>query len=131
MCEWLFFNLNSLNIEIVVLVDWVTSLFIRVVLLISSIIILYRIVYIENDKNINRFILLLRLFIFSMILIIIRPNLVRILFGWDGLGLRSYCLVIYYQNYTSFNSGIVTVLCNRLGDVGLLIAIRLVFIHGR
>lgn len=81
MCEWLFFNLNSLNIEIVVLVDWVTSLFIRVVLLISSIIILYRIVYIENDKNINRFILLLRLFIFSMILIIIRPNLVRILFG--------------------------------------------------
>lgn len=59
-----------------------------------------------------------------------RPNLIRILFGWDGLGLRSYCLVIYYQNYISFNSGIVTVLCNRLGDVGLLISIRLVFIYG-
>lgn len=113
-----------------ILVDWIICLFIRVVLLISSIIILYRIVYIRGDKNINRFVWLLNLFIFSIILIIIRPNLISVLFGWDGLGLRSYCLVIYYQNYISFNSGIVTVLCNRLGDVGLLISIRLVFVYG-
>lgn len=129
--EWLLFNYNSLNIEIIILLDWVICLFIRVVMLISSIIILYRIVYIRGDKYINRFVWLLSLFIFSIILIIMRPNLIRILFGWDGLGLRSYCLVIYYQNYVSFNSGIVTVLCNRLGDVGLLISISLVFINGR
>lgn len=114
-----------------ILVDWVICIFIRVVILISSIIILYRIVYIRSDGNINRFIRLLRLFIFSIILIIISPNLIRILFGWDGLGLRSYCLVIYYQNYISFNSGIVTVLSNRLGDIGLLISISLVFVYGR
>lgn len=128
--EWILFNFNSLNIEIVILLDWIICLFIRVVILISSMIILYRIVYMENDKYINRFVGLLNLFIFSIILIIISPNLISILFGWDGLGLRSYCLVIYYQNYVSFNSGIVTVLCNRLGDVGLLISIRLVFIYG-
>lgn len=129
--EWLLFNFNSLNIEIVILVDWVICLFIRVVILISSIIMLYRVVYIGGDNHINRFIILLNLFIFSMILIIISPNLIRILFGWDGLGLRSYCLVIYYQNYISFNSGIVTVLSNRIGDVGLLISIRIVFVYGR
>lgn len=99
--------------------------------MISSIIILYRIVYMIGDKNIRRFIGLIRLFIYSIILIIISPNLIRILFGWDGLGLRSYCLVIYYQNYISFNSGIVTVLSNRLGDIGLLISIGLVFVYGR
>lgn len=115
----------------VVLVDWVICLFVRVVILISSIIILYSIIYMSRDIYINRFIILLSLFIFSIVLIIISPNLIRILFGWDGLGLRSYCLVIYYQNYTSFNSGIITVLCNRIGDVGLLISIRLVFIYGR
>lgn len=38
--------------------------------------------------------------------------------------------MIYYQNYISFNSGIVTVLSNRLGDIGLLITIGLVFIYG-
>lgn len=71
------------------------------------------------------------LFILSIILIIISPNIIRILFGWDGLGLVSYCLVIFYQNYRSYNSGIVTVLSNRIGDIGILISIGLMIITGR
>jgi len=63
-------------------------------------------------------------------MIVIRPNMIRILLGWDGLGIVSYCLVIYYHNYISYNSGIVTVLCNRIGDVGILIAIRIIIIAG-
>lgn len=87
--------------------------------------------YIIGDKFIKRFIFLILLFVLSIVLIIISPNIIRIIFGWDGLGLVSYCLIIFYQNYRSYNSGIVTVLCNRIGDVGLLIVIRLVIIGGR
>lgn len=87
--------------------------------------------YIIGDKFIKRFIFLILLFVLSIVLIIIRPNIIRIMFGWDGLGLVSYCLIIFYQNYRSYNSGMVTVLCNRVGDVGLLMAIRLVMIGGR
>lgn len=105
-------------------------LFISFILLISSIIILYRCVYISEDKFIKRFIFLIILFVLSIILIILRPRIIRIIFGWDGLGLVSYCLIIYYQNYVSYNSGIVTVLCNRVGDVGLLIVIGLILIKG-
>jgi len=94
-------------------------------------IILYRYVYIFDETNINRFVMLVNLFILSIILIVLRPNIISILFGWDGLGLVSYCLVIFYQNYSSFNSGMVTVLCNRIGDVGLLISIGLFVFSGR
>jgi NADH-ubiquinone oxidoreductase chain 5 len=129
--EWMLFNFNSINIEIFVLIDWISILFISVVILISSMIILYSIIYIRGEKFLSRFIKLVILFVLSMIIMVIRPNIIRILFGWDGLGLISYCLVIFYQNYISFNSGIVTVLCNRIGDIGLLIAIGLIFIYGR
>lgn len=129
--EWLIIRYCSLNLELFLLLDWVSLLFIGFVLLISSIIFLYRKVYIEGDKNIDRFILLVFIFIISMIIMILSPNIFSILFGWDGLGLVSYCLVIYYQNYISYNSGIVTVLCNRIGDVGLLISIGLIVMYGR
>lgn len=56
-------------------------------------------------------------------ILILSPNLISILLGWDGLGLVSYCLVIYYQNVKSFNAGILTALSNRLGDVALLMSI--------
>lgn len=100
------------------------------VLFISSLVIFYRKEYISEDIHINRFILLVVIFVFSMILLIISPNLIRILLGWDGLGLVSYCLVIYFQNVKSFNAGILTALSNRIGDVALLIAIAWILNYG-
>ena len=101
------------------------------VLLISSLVIFYRKEYIAGDENINRFIILVLIFVMSIILLIIRPNLIRILLGWDGLGLVSYCLVIYFQNIKSYNAGILTALSNRIGDVALLLAIAWILNYGR
>nr|AIW06070.1 NADH dehydrogenase subunit 5 [Polyrhachis dives] len=130
MVEWMMFSVNSFNMEFLILLDWISTLFISVVLLISAMVMLYSIVYMESDVYIERFIWLVNLFVLSMILMIMSPNLISILFGWDGLGLTSYCLVIYYQNYSSFNSGMVTILCNRIGDIGLLMSIGLMMIYG-
>jgi len=57
-----------------------------------------------GDFYINRFIFLVLMFVLSIILLIISPNIISILLGWDGLGLVSYCLVIYYQNVRSYNA---------------------------
>ena len=66
----------------------------------------------------------------SIILLIISPNLISILLGWDGLGLVSYCLVIYFQNVKSYNAGMLTALSNRIGDVALLLAIAWILNYG-
>ena len=128
--EWEIFRLNRNIIYFVMFFDWISLLFISFVLFISSLVIYYRKDYIAGDFFINRFILLVLLFVFSIIILILSPNLIRILLGWDGLGLVSYCLVIYYQNVKSYNAGILTALSNRLGDVAFLVAIAWILNYG-
>ena len=84
----------------------------------------------SGDNNVNRFIYLVLAFVISMAMLILRPNLIRILLGWDGLGLVSYALVIYYQNEKRANAGILTVMSNRIGDVAILLSIGLIIKHG-
>lgn len=69
-------------------------------------------------------------FVISIFMLILSPNMVRIILGWDGLGVTSYLLVIFYQRPKSYNAGIITALTNRLGDVGLLISIAIFFSYG-
>uniref|UniRef100_UPI00300275AE NADH dehydrogenase subunit 5 n=1 Tax=Arria brevifrons TaxID=2908858 RepID=UPI00300275AE len=121
--EWELVMLNSSSIVMTMLLDWMSLLFMSFVMLISSMVILYSEDYMKGDENLNRFIFLVLMFVLSMMFMIISPNLISILLGWDGLGLISYCLVIYYQNNKSYNAGMLTALSNRIGDVALLMAI--------
>nr|YP_010166641.1 NADH dehydrogenase subunit 5 [Iberoporus pluto]QRV62732.1 NADH dehydrogenase subunit 5 [Iberoporus pluto] len=121
--EWEILSINSNLIVMSILLDWMSMLFMGFVLFISCMVIFYSEEYMMGDLTINRFIILVLMFVFSMMLLIISPNLISILLGWDGLGLVSYCLVIYYQNVKSYNAGMITALMNRVGDVMLLIAI--------
>nr|UUL99614.1 NADH dehydrogenase subunit 5 [Vietnamella sinensis] len=121
--EWEVVSFQSSNVVMTVLLDWMSLLFMGLVLFISSLVIYYSEEYMSGDYNMNRFILLVLMFVLSMMFLIISPNLISILLGWDGLGLVSYCLVIYYQNVKSYNAGMLTALSNRVGDVALLMAI--------
>nr|QNP09630.1 NADH dehydrogenase subunit 5 [Ochthebius sp. IBE<ESP> AN104] len=130
MIEFEVMSLNSCSIMMTILLDWMSLLFMSFVLFISSMVVFYSQEYMYGDINLNRFIMLVFMFVFSMMLLIISPNLISILLGWDGLGLVSYCLVIYYQNVKSYNAGMLTALTNRLGDVALLIAIGWMMNYG-
>nr|ALO70738.1 NADH deshydrogenase subunit 5 [Neobisnius villosulus] len=123
-------TLNSCAIIMTLLFDWMSLLFMSFVLFISSMVIFYSESYMEGDININRFIMLVSMFVLSMMLLIISPNLISILLGWDGLGLVSYCLVVYYQNVKSYNAGMITALTNRVGDVALLMSIAWMVNYG-
>nr|ARH54945.1 NADH dehydrogenase subunit 5 [Coleoptera sp. 3 AH-2016] len=121
--EFNFLSLNSLSVEMALYLDWVSLLFMSFVLFISSMIIKYSEEYMFGDKFLKRFIYLMMLFVFSMMMVILSSNLITILLGWDGLGLVSYALVIYYQNVKSYNAGMLTALSNRVGDAAILISI--------
>nr|YP_009915373.1 NADH dehydrogenase subunit 5 [Nysius fuscovittatus]QLF99806.1 NADH dehydrogenase subunit 5 [Nysius fuscovittatus] len=130
LIDWEIFTLNSCSVVMTLLLDWMSFLFIGSVMFISSMVLFYSGSYMLNDNNKLRFMFLVVLFIISMCLMIISPNLISILLGWDGLGLVSYCLVIYYQNFGSYNAGMLTILTNRLGDVAILLGVGLMFNDG-
>nr|YP_010580097.1 NADH dehydrogenase subunit 5 [Chironomus annularius]UZS77149.1 NADH dehydrogenase subunit 5 [Chironomus annularius] len=128
--EWEIFSINSTMMVMVLIFDWISLLFMSFVLFISSLVIYYSKDYMSGDVFINRFIMMVLLFVFSMMMMILSPNLISILLGWDGLGLVSYVLVIYYQNVKSYNAGMLTALSNRLGDVALLMSIAWMLNYG-
>nr|YP_009121614.1 NADH dehydrogenase subunit 5 [Heliconius ismenius]AJF94283.1 NADH dehydrogenase subunit 5 [Heliconius ismenius] len=128
--EWEIISFNSMSIVMSILLDWMSLLFMMFVSLISSSVIYYSKSYMSSELNLNRFIFLVLMFVFSMILLIISPNMISILLGWDGLGLVSYCLVIYYQNIKSYNAGMLTALSNRIGDVMILLLISWMMNYG-
>nr|YP_010535253.1 NADH dehydrogenase subunit 5 [Megacopta centronubila]UYA97701.1 NADH dehydrogenase subunit 5 [Megacopta centronubila]UYA97714.1 NADH dehydrogenase subunit 5 [Megacopta centronubila] len=121
--DWEFYSLNSVSIYMTFIFDWMSLIFMGCVFYISSMVVFYSSSYMSHDIFKYRFLLLVLLFIVSMMFLIISPNLFSILLGWDGLGLVSYCLVIYFQNIKSYNAGMLTVLTNRIGDVAILISI--------
>nr|YP_009250747.1 NADH dehydrogenase subunit 5 [Reticulitermes nelsonae]AMX23087.1 NADH dehydrogenase subunit 5 [Reticulitermes nelsonae] len=121
--DWGIISLNGSSVVMTFLFDWMSLLFLGFVFIISSLVILYSDDYMSGDFNIFRFIMLVLMFVVSMMFLIVSPNMISILLGWDGLGLVSYCLVIYYQNVKSYGAGMLTVLSNRIGDVALLMAI--------
>nr|YP_010384293.1 NADH dehydrogenase subunit 5 [Odontodactylus havanensis]UGW52160.1 NADH dehydrogenase subunit 5 [Odontodactylus havanensis] len=128
--EWEIISINSNSVVMTLILDWMSLMFLGFVMLISSMVLYYSGGYMEGDFNMNRFIYLVLMFVVSMVALIISPNMISILLGWDGLGLVSYCLVIYYQNEKSGAAGMLTALSNRIGDVAILLTISLMSAYG-
>nr|YP_009973071.1 NADH dehydrogenase subunit 5 [Cancer pagurus]QNH68758.1 NADH dehydrogenase subunit 5 [Cancer pagurus] len=123
--EWELMMFHSTSVVFTLIFDWVSLMFLCFVFLISSSVLFYSGSYMGQDKSFNRFMYIVLAFVLSMSMMVLSPNLISILLGWDGLGLVSYALVIYYQNEKSANAGLLTILSNRIGDVAILLGIGL------
>nr|BDQ44273.1 NADH dehydrogenase subunit 5 [Amynthas robustus] len=123
LIEWTLFNISSTPIMMTIILDPVGTMFASTVLLISANVLQFSTTYMKDDKFIDRFTVLVLLFVMSMNMLIFFPHLMILLLGWDGLGLVSFILVIYYQNPKSLAAGMITALTNRIGDVMLLLSI--------
>nr|YP_009443430.1 NADH dehydrogenase subunit 5 [Argonauta hians]ATR85785.1 NADH dehydrogenase subunit 5 [Argonauta hians] len=126
--SWEIFSFMSCFVELDILFDWVSCSFSSLVCLISSSVCLFSVSYMKGDNNSKRFIIILMLFVLSMNFLIFIPSIISLILGWDGLGLVSFCLVIYYQNNKSLSAGMLTVLLNRVGDCFILGGISIMMI---
>nr|AXA45358.1 NADH dehydrogenase subunit 5 [Toxicochlespira sp. MNHN IM 2013-9841] len=128
--HWLLFQISSCPVEFMIIFDSVSLSFSNVVCFISASVMLFSSSYMSHDPFLKRFTWLVILFVFSMNLLVFIPSLPALLLGWDGLGIVSFALVIYYQNMKSLGAGMITVLANRIGDVMILISIGLLVLQG-
>nr|QRG01409.1 NADH dehydrogenase subunit 5 [Mammilla mammata] len=130
LIEWNILNLSSCTMSFLIILDPISLSFSNVVCLISGCVMMFSSSYMSHDPFLKRFTWLVMLFVLSMNLLVFIPSLPALLLGWDGLGIVSFALVIYYQNMKSLGAGMLTVLANRIGDVMILISIGILVLQG-
>src|ERR1022692_2830157 len=121
-------TVGTLHVPAALLVDPLSITMCVFVTGISALIHLYSTGYMHAEKDFRKFFLYMNLFVFSMLLLVLANNLVLTFVGWEGVGLCSYWLVSYYFDRDSAASaGKKAFIYNRVGDVGMLVAMFLLF----
>jgi NADH-quinone oxidoreductase subunit L len=105
-------------------VDMLTAVMLCVVTIVSSIVHLYSLGYMQDDPCRARFMSYLSFFTFAMLMLVTADNLVQMFFGWEGVGVASYLLIGFYNHKASANSAAIKAfLVNRVGDFGFALGI--------
>lgn len=137
----------SLGIKAGVLVDPLSVLMANVVAWVSFLITVYSIGYMEKETTLTRYWFFIDYFIGNMLLLILSDNLLQLMFGWEGVGLCSYALIGYWytdepdkwvgseghkawgipMTYSPSHAGLKAFVMTRIGDIGLLGAIFIIY----
>ena len=124
------FNIGLFNLDWGFLFDSLTATMLIVVNTVSFLVHLYSIEYMKYDPFLPRFLSYLSLFTFFMLILITADNLIQLFVGWEGVGLASYLLINFWFSILEANkSALKAMVMNRLGDIGIVLAISLIYIE--
>jgi NADH-quinone oxidoreductase subunit L len=124
--DWI--AVGPLNVDFGLRLDPLSLTFVLLITGVGSLIHIYSIGYMSHDPGRRRFFAQLNLFVAAMLLLVLGNNFVMLYLGWEGVGLASYLLIGYYQDRPSAATAAKKAfLMNRVGDVGLAIAIFLLW----
>ena len=119
---------GTLKLHWSIYVDSLTAVMLVVVNSVSALVHIYSIGYMSHDPHKPRFMSYLSLFTFMMLSLITADNFLQLFFGWEGVGLASYLLIgFWFKKESANNASMKAFIVNRVGDLGLLIAIFLIF----
>nr|QOZ40950.1 NADH dehydrogenase subunit 5 [Berghia stephanieae] len=125
------FSLSGTSFTFSMILDKISISFSMVVTLISGCVFFFSSKYMEEDPFSTRFIMILLSFVVSMNLLIFSGSVFFLLLGWDGLGITSFALIIYYESGESQMAGFQTLMINRLGDVIIVVCMFLFLCSGQ
>jgi NADH-quinone oxidoreductase subunit L len=122
-------NSDTLKIPFEFLVDPLSSWFLLIITGIGFLIHIYSMGYMHDDEGFSRFFTYLNLFIFFMLLLVLGNNYLIMFVGWEGVGLCSYLLIGFWFKNTAYNNAAKKAfIMNRVGDLGFLMGIILIFV---
>ena len=122
------FQSGSLEVGANLLLDPLSISFVLLITGVGSLIHVYSVGYMAHDERRRRFFAYLNLFVAAMLVLVLADNFALLFLGWEGVGLASYLLIGFWQHKPSAAvAAKKAFLVNRVGDLGLLIAIMLLF----
>lgn len=125
--EWI--NIGSFQVPFGFQLDPLSMSFVLLITGVGSLIHIYSLGYMDHDPGKRRFFGYLNLFVAAMLLLVLADNYLLLYVGWEGVGLASYLLIGYYQHKPSAAAAAKKAfVVNRVGDVGLSLAIMLMFV---
>ena len=126
--EWM--PVGDLQVDIAFLADPLSITMALFVTGVGTLIHLYSIGYMHGDDGFWRFFAYLNLFIFAMLNLVLAENLLVLFLGWEGVGLCSYLLIGFWFKNTEYNNAAKKAfIMNRIGDVGLILGVIMIFMH--
>jgi NADH-quinone oxidoreductase subunit L len=128
LTSWLSFGSYSMPLELYL--DSFSSVMCLVITGVGTLIHVYSMGYMAEDESKSRFFSYLNLFVASMLVLVLGKSLPAVFIGWEGVGLCSYLLIGFWFTNTDYASaGRKAFVMNRVGDVGFLVAMAVLFSH--
>ena len=126
---WNWIPAGSFQLDAGLLVDPLSMTFVLLITFVGGLIHVYSIGYMEHDPDKRRFFAYLNLFIASMLLLVLANSYLLLFVGWEGVGLASYLLIGFWNWNPAYASAAnKAFVVNRVGDLGLIIAIMVMFV---
>jgi NADH-quinone oxidoreductase subunit L len=125
--DWI--QVGNFSASMTVFYDPLAAIMALMVTFVSSLIHLYSVSFMRDDKDYVRYFCYMNLFVFSMLVITLADNLVFLYLGWEGVGFCSYILIgFWYSDVINATAGRKAFILTRIGDVAFGIAIALFFL---
>ena len=123
-------NVGSFKVDATLLLDQLSICFVLLITGVGTLIHIYSISYMSQDIDRRRFFAYLNLFIAAMLLLVLGDSYLNLYVGWEGVGLASYLLIGFWnQKPTYATAAKKAFVANRVGDVGLSLAVMIAFVQ--